>query len=356
MFFNLKRFGLGLIFSAQALAVPLQATSPIGWQGKTIGFQTNDPQVEYIRPEAWELMRDKTLVQESGSEAVLYTVFRPSYATALPYVTQEKAKGSSKIFLPLPSVLQNAELFIDDLIGEVMVEQVPNPTLSQSPYLYYKIRMSPAQFATVKRLASSGAGIVLTGSVRYTYETVDGSNETGVSIVGIFDQKSLSSRPDQGRYGLEWIIDLFGSSDLYLEGSLDGRYSLGLMAVTLTDSLLQMRLDPDRTDFTRQGNRVLVRHLGENARGHISLYIQELDTEVSLEVRYALSGSIDLLNASVTLDTIELVDVSSNDLSAQPFMLKALNNYLKSSHVKQRISSDLSAELQDRILSGDLFF
>jgi hypothetical protein len=216
--------------------------------------------------------------------------------------------------------------------------------------------MSPAQFATVRRLASSGAGIVLTGSVRYTYETVEGSNETGASIVGIFDQKSLSSRPDQGRYGLEWIIDLFGSSDLYLEGSLDGRYSLGLMAVTLTDSLLQMRLDPDRTDFTRQGNRVLIRHLGENAQGRISLYIQELDTEVVLAVRYAISGSIDLLNASVTLDTIELVDISSNDLSAQPFVLKALNNYMKSSYVKQRISSDLSAELQDRILSGDLFF
>jgi hypothetical protein len=185
---------------------------------------------------------------------------------------------------------------------------------------------------------------------------MEGSNETAASLVGTFDQKSLTPRPDQGRYGLEWIIDLLGSSDLFLKGILDGRYSLGLTSVTLTNSLLQMRLDPERTDFSRQGNRVIVRHLGENARGRIVLYIRELDTEVALNVRYAISGSIDLLNASVALDTIELVDLTSSDLSAQPFIIKALNNYMKTSQIKQRISRDLSAELQDRILSGDLFF
>ncbi len=356
MFSNLNIICLALFFSAQALGIPLQATFPIGWEGKTIGFQTNDPQVEYMRPESWELQRDKTLVQETGTDALLYTVFRPSYATALPYVTQEKAKGSAKIFLPLPSVLQKAELFIDDLIGKVEVEQVPHPTLNQSPYLYFKIRMNPAQFATAKRLAQSGAGIVLTGSVLYSYETVEGSNETAASLVGSFDQKSLNARPDQERYGLEWLIDIFGASDLYLEGSLDGRYSLGLTSLTLTDSVIQMRLDPNRTHFSRQGNRVILRNLGENARGRISLHIRELDVNVALDVRYAISGNIDLLNATVTLDSIELLDLVSSDTSAQPFVIRALNNYIKSSAVKQRLSRDLSAELQDRILSGDLFF
>src|SRR5690349_3552735 len=124
---NLKGMVLGVLLSTPALAANLQASWPISWEGKTIGFATNDPQVEYMRPENWELLRDKTMVQESGSEVLLYTVFKPSYQVAVPYITQQKSQGSSKIFLPLPSVLESAELYLNDLLGQVLIEQLPNP-------------------------------------------------------------------------------------------------------------------------------------------------------------------------------------------------------------------------------------
>ncbi|MDQ3234101.1 MAG: hypothetical protein M3Q07_20020, partial [Pseudobdellovibrionaceae bacterium] len=221
--------------------------------------------------------------------------------------------------------------------------------------LYFKIRMNAAQFATVQKLAHSGSGIVLTGSVAYAYETSDGPNQTSASLVGVFDDESLRPRPNQGRYGLEWIVDLFANYELHLEGSLDGRYSLGALAVNFEQSMVQMKLDTSRTDFNKQDQKVLMQHQGENAKGRIQLYIRELQTAVALDVRYAISGSIDLLDARVTINSIELTDVSTPDVTAQPFIIKALNNHLKSPKVKQRLSQDLSHGLQDRILSGDLF-
>lgn len=349
----LSKLVLTLLFMAStAKASDLAAKNEIYWAGQVIGYNTQDPNVEFIRPANWEILKQKTFIEKKSENLhELNMVFKPSYKESVEYMLQKKKAFPNKIFLPLPSRMENSELFMNEFLGNLGLQLVPTP-INQSPFLYFKVIMSNDQLATLKKLAKTG--LVFAGVTEYSYQFEDEIRSSSASINGFLDESELSlSRPES--YGLEWLIQLFDGYDAVLENAVDGNYSLGFLSLTIADSILTLRIDSQSTQFVKVGNSVTISPKQTNTTGSIFLRIAEFDSEINLGLAFSLTGTLDLATAAVKISQLQIDRIEGQADEGNDFVLNAINKHLSSPTTLKQISTAIEEDLRSRILGGNLF-
>ena len=228
----------GMLLSASTFAqVSVTPTSPLhAANGSVVGFNTNDPGVYFLIPGSY-LKADRQsppaaylttagLAPDGRPLYDLRVVFTPSYAHAAANVTSLRTSNPNALFFPLPMFIEEVKLFLPAALGSVVAQMTPDDGLSTPYALYYRLRLTEAQVTTFRALARSG--LVLQGYVGTSYVVPGGTQFSSVPITLLLPESTFTStlppftpRPEQ------WFKDLLEQTQLYMEGTLDGRYSLG---------------------------------------------------------------------------------------------------------------------------------
>ncbi len=327
-------------------------TEIILWEGKTIGYTTDDPRVEFIRPSRWELAADKSFLEQKDEDFFLNLILQPNYDDSVAYINSQEDSSERKTFLPLAMQIGEAELFLDNIMGEVKSSVVPNP-INQSSYIYYKLEMNKDQLELLNKLAAGG--LALSGSVSYRYQTIDSIETSTAAITIELSQQHLSTRTKPSSFGLEWLVSLFEQYELRIERELDSRVSLGALSVHIEQSILEMEILTEKTIFSRDGLFARLLPEGRNAKGRLIFYVPEIDQWLKFDLGFIVLAKIDLRSIKVSIDHLEAVSIDGPTGRSNEFMTAMINKYLEIPLTKRKLNRAITTRLQRRILSGDLF-
>ncbi|MFP2960033.1 hypothetical protein ACLEPN_19945 [Myxococcus sp. 1LA] len=357
----------GLLLSTSALAQAVVPTSPIyDAIGKTVGFNTNEPGTYFLIPGAY-LKADR----QSPPAAYLTTaglgpdgrplydlrvVFTPSYAHAAGAVVSVRAADPQALFFPLPMFVDRVRLFLPPALGSVVAQMTPDDGMSTPYALYYRLRLTEAQVSVFRQLARSG--LVLQGTVGTQYAVPGGQQYSSVPITLLLPESTFGStlpaytpRPEQ------WLKDLMEDTQLYLEGTLDGRYVLGgFVYVTFQNSLIQGSMRTGAFDVVSQGvgKLAVVATAVPNMDGQVHVYIPELGLPITMNYQAVFEATLDLYMMEVEMTRFDITAVQVNGASS-PFYTQLLANLMQQPGIREELAAALTRELQERILAQTLF-
>ena len=256
-----------MFYCFEAKSRELNAVQEILWDGQIIGYQTQDSNVDFISPFYWKIVSEKTFIEmKSEHEYFLNILFKPDYSSANNYILNQKISNPNKIFLPLPWRLEKAELHLIDLLGSVEIQLTPS-LLNQSPYIYFKVLLSESQLETIKKLAQSEVPIV--GSSEYSFVRRDEVIHSSAAINGKLSPEFFKNSKSKN-FGLEWLIDLFRDYQILLHGAIDGYFSLGRVNLSIKNSILNINLDPSKTEFKKEGDTLSLIPSDSNISGKVT--------------------------------------------------------------------------------------
>jgi hypothetical protein len=332
--------------------------------GSVGGFRSNEPGLYFLVASGWTSEEqnglpaaDLVAASDGTPDAFdLRLTLRPDYSKNTTLVAEQRGANPKALFFPLPSAVQEVTLFLPDALGSVQAQLTPDSGISTSVAMYYRLRFDAAQLEALRILAHGG--VTLQGAVTYAYATASGTEETTAPLTVRIPEAALAhvSTATPSRDATQWLSDLLTSTELYLPGSLDGRYALGAgISITMRDSLVRGHVLPGSYSLENPAPRiVLTPSAPVNFRGSIRVFAPELNFTLSVTYDASLAMTLDLETMRVQIDAFELKNVSIAGVNS-PFYAQLLRTLVKERSFAVKVSNALSSELQRRILSQTLF-
>ncbi|PTL75655.1 hypothetical protein DAT35_53515 [Vitiosangium sp. GDMCC 1.1324] len=358
--------GVLLAMGASAQA-RLEATTPLhDALGKVVGFNTNEPGTYFLIPGAYlKADRDTPPPAYLTSAGLgpdgkplydLRVVFAPNYAHAAATVVGLRTANPNALFFPLPMFIDEVRLFLPAALGSVVAQMTPDDGLSTPYALYYRLRLTEAQVAIFRTLSRSG--LTLQGIVGTNYALPGGTQYSSVPITLLLPESTFTSTlPPYTPQPEQWLKDLLEQTQLYVEGPLDGRYSLGGgFYVTFRDSVVQGSLRSGAFNVVPVGPGVLgvVAKTTPNMDGTVRVYVQELGLPIVMTYQATFEAQLDLFMMEITLTRFDINGVQVNGTTS-PFYTRLLADLMQQPGVKAELAAALTTELQNRILAHTLF-
>ncbi|WP_164011925.1 hypothetical protein [Pyxidicoccus trucidator] len=358
----------GLVLATSAVAqVQVAPVSPIhNEDGKIVGFNTNEPSTYFLLPSAYLKAERQTppaaylsaagLGPDGRPQYDLRVVFTPSYAHAAANVVGIRTEDPHALFFPLPMFIDQVRVFLPSALGSVAAQLTPDGGISTPFALYFRLRLTEAQVGIFRQLARGG--LVLQGFVGTIYQVPDGYQYSSVPLTLLLPESTFTStlppvtvRPEQ------WMKDLLEQTELFVEGPLDGQYSLGGgIFVTFQNSVVQGKLRTGTFDVLSQGAGVLaaVATASPNLDGEVQVFIPELGLPIVMKYQAVFEAKLDLFMMEIELTRFDISAVQVNGTSS-PFHTQLLANLIQQPDVRAELAAALSRELQERILAQTLF-
>lgn len=332
-------------------------TGSMTHDGRIVVLYTDEPHLYYVMPERWQVHKNRVYLERGQYESDYDLIFilAPDYSWSLPYVRSILAMDPAAIFLPLPKHFSRAELFVPTDLGSIRSALTPLNPFNISELLYFRLGLREDQLHLLQKLTENNN--FLTGFVTYEFPFDHSSFETFSDIVLKIHRSQLELNPRPLIFDYEWILHLVDTHQLYLENAVDGRFSLGgLIWVAIENSLIEGYLAVDKSKSSMQNGRlVLTANEGWNFYGRITLDIAQIVRGISIDFQSKVNLEFDLASLSVFVTNFELESISIADQQLSTTYVQAFKKYLNQKSVLDRVSKELSRELEKRILEQNLF-
>ncbi len=338
-------------------AAVVQPTLPINEGNRIVGFMTEDPNLYYIVPGSWHLYDRKVFLERNpatGSYS-LYFVLGPDYSQARRRMGEILSRNPNAILLPLPQNISEGFLDVPESVGMVSRKLVPDNIQYFQSLLYYRLDLSPAQLELLRTLTRSAN--FLLGRISYSFPYQSGTY-TNVSEIHLdLRESDLVVRPKGLEYQYLWIKTMLEDYSMVMQGVIDGSYSLGgFVSIGLSDSEWTAMVDTDASLFSADKSRVYIRAQDKpNLESRLKFYINELNSIVELDVRGRLGMSLNSQEISLPIENLDITEVKLANGTVSSFYLRYLNTLVNRADVRERLAEGLTSELQERILSQNLF-
>jgi hypothetical protein len=182
---NMILWAMVFTHKIQAEPIKVRPTAPIYNDTTLIGFSSTDQVVEFKVPDSWVLKKDgviKRSLNEDNHEIILQV--EPSYSKSEDREQDLLKQGIFKVMLPIPVLLNSAELYVNDIIGDLKAEFVPYPGNSNTGF-YFRLALNNEQLDTLFKLSLSGLSLL--GEVDFELKVEDFAISTTAPIkVSIF--------------------------------------------------------------------------------------------------------------------------------------------------------------------------
>lgn len=345
-----------------AFAAEIEATAPIvdPASGQIVGYRTSEQSVYFLLPRQWttrENAEGRTAFVSSAGDGNVDVRFAltADYSSAAASVLEHRSQDPTALFFPLPRIYESLTLFLPAALGSIQAKLEPDGGFQRLPVGYYRIRLSVAQLRTLVELAHGG--LTLTGAASISYRVGSQEIRSTLPVTISLNPWDLNhENPPVAQSPAAWLTGLLDNYELRHGGDLNGSYSLGgMMRVTLSQSLLTGNFLPGTYAVMQRGGNFQCEATGSpNFAGALSFVIEELGVEVRLDFSATLALLLDAQSLSVRLTRFDVDDVVVNG-QVSSFYRQLINNFLSRSDVRAQLSTTLTRELQQRILSQTLF-
>lgn len=355
----MRRFIFLLVFlwTLGAEGAVVQPTFPIQEGNRIVGFQTEDPNLFYIVPGAWRLYDRKIFLERNPATNgyALSFVIGPDYSQARRRMAEILNQNPNAILLPIPQNISEGFLDVPATVGTVSQRLIPDNIQYFQSLLYYRLELTPAQLDLLKVLTKSKN--FLLGRLSYSFPYQSGTFSNVNEIYLDIRESDLMEKPKGAEYPYLWIKTMLDDYVLSMPGVLDGVYSLGgLVSIGITNSVWEAVLDTNASVFSADSERVYVRATSApNLDSHLTFRINELGSDVDLQIRARLSMSLDSREISLQIESLDLVEVKLANGTVSSFYQRYLNTLVNRPDVRARMAEELTEELQERILNQKLF-
>lgn len=325
--------------------------------GTLAGFRSNEPGLYFLIPSDWriaDLPNAVALVDVGQGQHDLRLTLSPSYTNDVPLVNVLRAAEPGALFFPLPAQLEEVSLFLPPALGTAMARLAPEP--GGTPIaVYYRLRLDDTGLAALRQLARGG--LALQGAITYDFPVSGVAQRTTAPLTvqlppGALDTISSAPAPSP----TAWLDDLLRSTELDAPGALDGIYPLGSgISVTLEHTRVRGSLRPGSYRLAQTGGSIaLTPTAQEDLAGTVDVHVRELGLDLRVAYDAGLASTLDLLTMRLRVDALA-IHHAAIDGHASPFYAALLDNLAKDPQLQSKLSSELTRELQVRILSKTLF-
>ncbi len=319
--------------------------------GNTYGFETKDPDLYFLIPNEWRNDPVNTYIKKEDDKYFFYFIANPNYSPSLDKYVKNVGYEVGQTLLPMPYTTSSSEIYLYSDVGnlEFSVTRDEN-NFSAGESIYFKISMNQTQYEVFKQLANGG--LALTGNLIYEYEGEFGPSQSAIPITVIADSSQFNQSPEQ--YELAWLKHVTKTTRLYLEGVIDGFYSLGIFGVNVENSLLECKFIDERYSLTRDTSSIILQSTNPDGDIDCSLtfYIPELAFNKHFSLRFEIDVKINLGLLSVEVLRLDPVEGSAND----DFYFQIVELILDDPERMNDLSDELTESLRERILNHNLYF
>ncbi len=322
------------------------------------GFGSNEPGLYFLIASKWTLAKlpnAVTLLDLGAGQYDLRLTLSPSYASAVPLVSEIRAVEPRALFFPLPSRLDEVSLSLPEALARPVAQLAPEGGVATPIAVYYRLRLDEAGLSALRQLARGG--VTLQGAVTYSF-AANGTDEQTTAPLSVHlptGALDLGVAPP-ATSPTAWLEDILHSAVLDAPGALDGVYDLGQgFGVTLERTRVRGDLRDGTYNLARVANAIRLSPTQENVlEGQIAIHVRELSLDLSLSYSARLAMTLDLDTVRVTVDSLS-IGRAALDGHSSPFYGELLSRLTREQALLTKLSNALTRELQARILSKTLF-